>query len=90
MNIIQCIYNEIADKGYQKKNASKEYAILVKEYGDAAEKLEAVLDEEQKQLYFDVEAQRNLLAAEDEEWMFRRGFLMGTKFMKEVFLFSEF
>ena len=53
------------------------------------EKLEAELTAEQKSIFLDVECKRNLLGAEDEEWMFQCGFRMGVKLMAETLLLSE-
>ena len=75
VTIYQCIYNEISDRVHHKQYESKEYAELVDVYGVTIHNLEATLTDEQRHLFFEGEAQRNLIAAEDEEQMFQCGFV---------------
>lgn len=89
MDIIQCLYNETADRMHRKKIASPDYKKLLLGYEEVMEKLEAELTTEQKSIFLDVECKRNLLGAEDEEWMFQCGFRMGVKLMAETLLLSE-
>lgn len=86
MTIYQCIYNEISDRVHNKQYESKEYAELVDVYGVTIHNLEATLTDEQRHLFFEGEAQRNLIAAEDEEQMFQCGFRMGARLMAEILL----
>ena len=89
MDILQCIYSEAADRLHRKKNECESYAALLQAYGETVECMEKVLGEERRRLLFELEARRNLLAAEDEEWMFQWGFRMGAKLMAEILLTTE-
>ena len=84
MNILHYIYTAFVDYGNHKKNSTKEYAELVGAFGKTLDQLQASLSEEQEPLLFEAEAQRNLIAADDEEAMFYFGFRIGAKLMLEL------
>lgn len=89
MNIMQCIYNETSNRVYGQKQESADYTALVQKYSDTLRKLEAVFTDEQRHIFYEAEAQRNLIGAEDEEWMFQWGVRLGAKFMTEILLGIE-
>lgn len=84
MNIISAIYTAFIDYGHYKKNSSKEYTELVSAYSKTLDCLQASLSKEQEPLFFEAEAQRNLIAADDEENMFYFGFRTGAKLILEI------
>ena len=89
MDILRGLYNEFSDELHRQKNGCREYMEMMGRYGGIMERMESVLTSEQRKLFMEVEAQRNLIAAEDEEWMFCCGFRMGARLMAEILLASK-
>ena len=89
MTILQSIYNAFVDCNPHKRKLTKEHLELVEEYSKTLDQLQNSLSEEQEPLFFEAEAQRNLIAADEEEAMFHFGFRIGAKLMFEIFATNQ-
>lgn len=81
MDIIQHISMKYSD--YQRNNTT-EYIAQETEYSNAIEQLKSSITGEQWKLFLELESQRNLLAAMDEEAQFCLGFRIGAKLMLDI------
>ena len=84
MDIIQFISEAFTDSKFRPAVISAEYQALVSTYSANLDTLFRRLSAEQKPLFFEAEAQRNLIAAMDEDCMFCFGFQIGAKLMLEL------
>ena len=83
MNVLDHIYTEFVDYAPHPHLASNEYEHLLSSYSNVTEQLMITLSSEQKKLFLELESQRNLLAAADEENMFVFGFKTGIRLLIE-------
>ena len=84
MNTIQLICEALSDHTCADKG--EEYRNYEKTYCDTMEALVGTLTHEQKRLFFQLEADRNLLAAMDEDRMFLNGFRQGASLILKLLL----
>lgn len=89
MRILNHIYAEFVDYAPHPQSESCEYKTLLKSYSDVIDQFTADLSKEQKNLFLELESQRNLMAAMDEENMFTFGFTVGVKLILEVLYQSK-
>lgn len=80
MNILDRICAELADSAARAPK-SEEYKQLLHEFDCNINKFDPTLTIQQRSLILELENQRNLLAAIDEETMFTQGFCMGANLM---------
>lgn len=84
MDILHTICEALISSGYGPKRNEPEYIELMDTYEDDLEELYLSLNPDQQPLFFKTEAQRNLIAAMDEDRMFRFGFQSGAKLILEL------
>lgn len=84
MTVIEHIFAEYADDIRHSGQEKTEYDALLKTYADGLDVCIAALSSEQKAAVLALEAQRNLIAAMDEELMFCEGFRVGSRLMLEI------
>lgn len=83
MSILESICAELAD-GAARTPKSAEYKQLMQEFGTNAEAFDRTLTKLQNHMIRELEAQRNLIAAMDEDVMFCCGFRSGALLMLEL------
>ena len=84
MDTIQLICETLSD--HISTDKGEEYRNYEKTYCDTMDKLIESLNPEQKRLFFRLEADRNLLAAMDEDRMFLNGFRHGAGLILRLLL----
>lgn len=84
MTITEHIFAEFVDYIHHPAHKKSEYDSLSEAYSNAADRLLSTLTTEQKSAVFELEAQRNLLAAMDEELMFCEGFRIGAELILDL------
>lgn len=84
MNVLDHIYAEFVDYAPRPQSDACAYNTLLTSYSNVIDQLMTDLSPEQKQLFLELESQRNLIAAADEENMFTFGFTIGIKLILEV------
>lgn len=83
MNILEYICAELADEAARTPK-SEEYRMLMHNFSENIDTLEPMLSNPQREMLLELESQRNLIAAMDEEVKFRSGFRMGANLMLEL------
>jgi len=83
MNILECICAELAD-GTARAPKSEEYTQLIQSFSINADSFNCTLSKLQNHMVMELEAQRNLIAAMDEDIMFCSGFRSGALLMLEL------
>lgn len=83
MSILECICAELADYAARTPK-SEEYWILMRSFSEHVEAFEPTLSPLQKEMILELESQRNLIAAMEEDVKFRSGFHMGANLMLEL------
>ncbi|MBQ3258460.1 MAG: hypothetical protein IJA67_13800 [Oscillospiraceae bacterium] len=89
MTVIEHIFAEYADYIRHSGHSKEAYDASLKAYADGLDVFIAALSSEQKAAVLALEAQRNLIAAMDEELMFCEGFRIGTQLILEIFFNSN-
>lgn len=89
MTVLDHIFWKFADHATYPKHKTAEYNSLNKSYSDIINHFMQTLPEDSKKVFLELEAQRNLIAAMDEENMFCFGFTIGVKLILEVLYCSE-
>ena len=84
MDTIQLICETLCD--HLPTDKGEEYRNYEKTYCDTMEALMETFTHEQKRLFFRLEADRNLMAAMDEDRMFRNGFQQGAGLILKLLL----
>ena len=83
MNLLECICAELVDTAARAPK-SEEYKLLLKDFDSTITLFEETLTNKQRNLILELESQRNLLAAMDEDSMFCSGFRTGALLMLEL------
>lgn len=83
MNIIQWLCAELAVNAVRTPK-SEEYTQLLSLFDTNITLFDQTLTAQQRSLILELESQRNLLAAMDEEIMFTQGFRLGANLMLEL------
>lgn len=89
MNVLNHLYAQFIDYAPRLQLISDEYKALLIPYSNTIDQFIPELSTEQKNLFLELESQRNLIAAADEENMFRYGFTIGMRVILEVLYGSE-
>ncbi len=89
MNILEHIFTEFVDYIPRPDSGSNEYHTLLTSYSDLMDAFVPKLPPTQKKAFWELESQRNLLAAMDEENMFIYGFRIGAKLMLDILFQPE-
>lgn len=84
MDILHTICEALINGGFEPKRNEPEYIELSNTYADDLEELFLSLNTDQQPLFYKTESQRNLIAAMDEDRMFRFGFQSGAKLILEL------
>ena len=84
MTVVEHIFAEYVDYIRHSGQEKAEYDALLKTYAETGDLFIATLSKEQKSAALELEAQRNLIAAMDEELMFCQGFRIGAQLILEI------
>ena len=84
MDILYTICEALINSGFGPKRNEPEYIQLFNTYSEDLEELFLSLNKDQQPLFYQTEAQRNLIAAMDEDRMFRFGFQSGARLILEL------
>lgn len=84
MTILEHIFSEFVDYAHRPKQEQSEYNELLNVFSHTADQFLSTLSAEQRSTAMQLEAQRNLIAAMDEEFMFCYGFRIGAKLFLEL------
>lgn len=84
MDILQHISMELSDYAKLPTGMAAEYHTLSAKYGNHLEQLQQAMPHELWKQFLTLEAERNMLAAMDEEARFCHGFRIGAKLMLDI------
>ena len=84
MTVTEHIFTEYVDYIRHSGQEKSKYDALLKTYAETGDLFITTLSADQKSAALELEAQRNLIAAMDEELMFCQGFRIGARLILEL------